>query len=155
MKKDLEKRLVYLFTGEFFAIIVFNFVYFYHAINPNNRYSLIYVFFILNFILLQGGFYWFVKWRSLKSKKIIFPNLHKFLDVLKKINLTLIYIAPIILLIDIFVLERVSFWTVLLTVFIYVFAIVEYINYFHIQLTNYKSGRGMRSSIAKELSAFR
>lgn len=154
MKKDLEKRLVYLFTGEFFAIIAFNFVYFYHVVNQNNSYSLIYVFFILNFILLQGVFYWFVKWRSLKSKRIIFPNLHKFLYVLKKINHTLICIAPIILLIDIFVLERVLFSRFLLTMFIYVFTIVEYINYYHIQLTNYKNGRGMKSSIAKKLSTF-
>ncbi len=149
LKKDLEKRLVYLFTGEFFAIIVFNFVFFYHALNPNKSYSILYVFFILNFILLQGGFYWFVKWRSLKSKRMIFPNLHKILDVLKKINLILICIAPIILLFDIFVLERVEFSRFILTMFIYVFAIVEYINYFHVQLTNYKNGRGMKSSIAK------
>lgn len=155
MRKDLEKRLVYLFTGEFFAIIAFNFVYFFRSVNPNDSYSLIYVFVLLNFILLQGSFYWFVKWRHLNSKRVIFTYLYKLLNVLKKINFTLICIAPVILLIDIIVLESVSFFGFLLTLFIYVFAIVEYINYYHIQLTNYKNGRGKRSSIARNLTGYR
>ena len=154
MEKGLEKRLVSLFTGELAAIIAFNFVFFYRSLNPNNSYTLIYVFFILNFILLQGSFYWFVKWRMLKSKKVIFTSLQKFLIVFKRINLTLIYMAPIILLIDISVVGRVPFAGFLLTVFIYIFAIVEYINYYHIQLTNYKNGRGKKSSIAKEISTY-
>lgn len=154
MEKGLEKRLVSLFTGELAAIIAFNFVFFYLSLNPNNSYTLIYVFFILNFILLQGSFYWFVKWRRLKSKKVIFTSLQRFLIVFKRINLTLKYIAPIILLIEISVVGRVSLAGFLLTVFIYVFAIVEYINYYHIQLTNYKNGRGKKSSIAKEISTY-
>jgi len=154
MKKELKKRLVYLFTGELSAIIVFIYLYFFYSVNPNNSYSLMYVFFILIFILLQGSFYWFIKWRNIKSKRTISSYLYKFLNVLKKINITLLCIAPIILLFDIFVLERVSFLSFLLSMFIYAFAIIEYINYYHIQLTNYKNGRGKKSSIAKEISTF-
>ena len=43
---------------------------------------------------------------------------------------------------------RVPFW---LALFVYVFAIIEYVNYFHIQLTNYKNGRGKKASMAKEM----
>jgi len=34
---------------------------------------------------------------------------------------------------------------------VYIFAIIEYVNYFLIQLTNYKNGRWKKSSIAKEI----
>ncbi|MBD8005047.1 general stress protein [Bacillus norwichensis] len=150
--KGLEKRLVYLFTGEFFAVVVFTFVYIFYSVNPSNSYSLLYVFFILNFILLQGSFYWFIKWKRLKIKENILPNLNKLLSILKKINLTLLYVAPVIFLIDIIQMAQVPFSQFFLTVFIYAFAIIEYINYYHIQLTNFKNGRGKKSSIAKELN---
>ncbi|WP_440602388.1 general stress protein [Bacillus sp. GB_SG_008] len=152
MNKSFKKRLVYLFTGELFAVITFIFLYFFYPLNPNGSYALIYVFFILNFVLLQGSFYWFVKWKRLKTKRPLLPNFHKLLSILKKINLILICIAPIIFLIDITMMERMSFPVFLLTLFIYAFAIIEYINYFHIQLTNYKKGRGKKASIAKEIN---
>ncbi len=73
---DVKNRLVYLFTGEFFAVVVFTGMYFYYF--PSNQsYSLIYALFILNFILLQGSFYWFIRWRRLKNKRIVLSNLHK------------------------------------------------------------------------------
>lgn len=152
MNKSFKKRLVYLFTGELFAVITFIFLYFFYPLNPTGSYALIYVFFILNFVLLQGSFYWFVKWKRLKTKSHLLPNFYKLLSILKKINLILICIAPIIFLIDITMMERMSFPVFFLTLFIYAFAIIEYINYFHIQLTNYKKGRGKKASIAKEIN---
>src|SRR5690625_6429807 len=84
MKKELKKRLVYLFTGELSAIIVFIYLYFFYSVNPNNSYSLMYVFFILIFILLQGSFYWFIMWRNIKSIYKIFSFLFYFLNVFNK-----------------------------------------------------------------------
>ncbi|MBS4206552.1 general stress protein [Bacillus sp. FJAT-50079] len=149
--KELEKRLVYLFTGEFFSVIVFVFLYMY-SLHPNQHYSIQYVFLILIFILLQGSFYWFIKWRRLKTKANVLPNLNKIYSNLKKMNLILIYIAPVIFLIHMIQGVYGSFIQWSLTVFIYVFAIIEYVNYYHIQLTKYKKGRGKKSSIAKELT---
>ncbi|WP_216830402.1 general stress protein [Alkalihalobacterium elongatum] len=149
--KGLEKRLVYLFTGEFFAAVTFTFIYVFYSVNPNDSFSLLYVFVVLNFILLQGSFYWFIKWLRLKRKEMVFANFYKFLYVLKKLNLILIMVGPVIFLVDVFLWERVSYFGSVLTLFIYVFAIIEYVNYYHIQLTNYKKGRGKPSSIAKEL----
>ncbi|MFD1412329.1 general stress protein [Oceanobacillus jeddahense] len=149
VNKDLEKRLVYLFTGEFFAVVVFSFIYF-NNFSLNQSYSLNYALFTLNFMLLQGSFYWFIKWRRLKSKRTVLPNLYKSLTILKKVNFTLICIMPLIVIIDIFIMKRMSF-IFLVAVLVYIFAIIEYINYFHIQLTNYKIGKGKKSSIAKEI----
>lgn len=57
---------------------------------------------------------------------------------------------PLIVIMDIFILERKSY-IFLVAVLVYIFVIIEYINYFHIQLTNYKGGKGKKSSIAKEI----
>lgn len=145
--KDLEKRLIYLFTGELGAVIVFTMVCI--LLEPN--YSLIYVVFILNFILLQGSAYWFIKWRRWKTKKRIAPSLSKFLNSFKKINLALLFVAPVIFIIHISQKPTDFITQLFLILFVYGFAIIEYINYYHIQLTNYKNRRGKKSSIAKEL----
>ena len=147
MKKDVNDRLVYLFTGEFFAAVVFTFIYFYYF-HLFFSYSLIYSLFILNFILLQASFYWFIRWKRLKDKSTTLQNLYKYFIILKKINVALLCIMPLILFIDLFVLERIP---VMLTVVVYIFAIIEYVNYFHTQLTNYNNGKGKKSSIAKEI----
>jgi len=55
---------------------------------------------------------------------------------------------PLMLIMDIVVLKIIP---ILLTVFVYIFAIMEYVNYFHTQLTNYKNGKGKKSSIVKEI----
>lgn len=147
--KDIKSRLVYLFTGEFFAVVVFTSLYF-NYFSSSQSYSLIYALFILNLILLQGGFYWFICWERLKNKRTILPNLYKPFIIFKKINFALICIMPLMLILDIVVLEQIPI-TFLLTAFIYIFAIIEYVNYFYVQLTNYKNGRGKKSSIAKEI----
>lgn len=152
--KELKNRLVYLFTGEFFAAVIFTIVYFYHF-SSNHSYPLIYMLFVLNFILLQGSFYWFVHWKRLKEKRDIFPNLYKFFSGLKKINIVLLCIVPLILIVDIIILEKTSFPVFLLIIFVYCFTIIEYINYFHRQLTNYKNGKGNKSSIAKGIEKIR
>ena len=130
-------------------MVIFTLLYFrYFSIHLS--YSLAYALFALNVILLQGSFYWFVKWKRLKSKQSIFPNLPKVLIFFKTFNLTIISIAPIVFIIEMLIDTPVHapFWIVL---FVYMFAIIEYVNYFQIQLTNYKNGRGKKASMAKEM----
>ncbi|SDD00856.1 hypothetical protein SAMN04488013_11426 [Marinilactibacillus psychrotolerans] len=74
MKREIKKRLVYLFTGEISAIIVFTLILFYYFENLSNRYSLTSVVLTLNVILLQGSYFWFVKWRRFETTKIVFLN---------------------------------------------------------------------------------
>ena len=130
-------------------MVIFTFLYFrYFSIHTS--YSLAYALFGLNVILIQGSFYWFVKWKRLKSKQSIFPNLPKVFIFFKTFNLTLLSIAPIVFVIEMLIDTPVHapFWIVL---FVYMFAIIEYVNYFQIQLTNYKNGRGKKASMAKEM----
>ncbi|WP_147534270.1 hypothetical protein [Bacillus marasmi] len=147
--KGIENRLVYLFSGEFFAVVAFTLVYFYQF-SSYHSYSLMYTLFVLNFILLQGSFFWVIKWRRMRERRTILPNLNKFFLALKKINLVLICIGPFIVIID-KIVDHSSFFILWLALIIYVFTIIEYINYFHIQLTNYKDGKGKKSTIAKDI----
>jgi fatty acid desaturase len=111
-----------------------------------------FVFALLIFILLQGSFYWFIKFRRMKTKKVLLPRLYKLLIIFKNINLILLGIVPVLLIIENIFFDRISFGGFFLTLLIYLFIIVEYINYYHVQLTNYKNGRGKRSSIYKEIN---
>ena len=148
--KSLEKRLTYLFTGEIVAVATFTFVYCYHF-SSNHSYTLLYLLLILNFILLQGSLYWFVKWRKLKTKRNVLPKLYKHLNLLRNINLTLIVLTPLILTLETVISGLISTPRLILIIFVLGFVIIEYINYFHIQLTNYKNGRWKKSAIAKEI----
>ncbi len=147
--RELEKRLVSLFTGETVSAILFLFVY-WHYFSSQHSYPLLFALIILNFILLQGAFYWFCMWLRLKSRKPVIRHFHRYYYILKNINRILLWTAPLLILV-LAVTTETAILTVLLTIFIYAFAVIEYINYFHIQLTNYKNGRGKISSIAKML----
>lgn len=148
--KELEKRLIYLFTGELFAVTTFTFIYL-RELAASQSYALMYALGVLNFILLQSSFYWFIKWCRWRRKTACVPGLIPLFAVLKKINVILLCIAPLLFLLEMFMWKRSTLPIELLGLFVYFFAIIEYINYFHIQLTNYKKGRGKRPVIAKEI----
>ena len=143
MKKLLEKRLAYLYKGERNAIIVFIVIsYLYNFAFPSIQlYSLFSFwtsFLLLEFILLQGTIYWYKKWNRLRKENTPITPIQtvKQLRRFKKINIILIAISILAFAIDF------SKWHPSLPVlglsiagFICIFAVLEYINYFHIQLS--------------------
>jgi hypothetical protein len=143
LKQKLVKRFSYLYTGELSAVIVFFFISF--AMNEIFTYLRLYSlysfwasFLLLEFILAQGSVYWYMKWKRLKEgKSSITPNhvLHKFKQV-KKWNFVFILLSPCFFILDLLVLESpLPLGGLLIAGCIYIFAIIEYINYFHIQLS--------------------
>lgn len=102
MKKTLEKRLKYLFSGELTSLIVFLFLsYLLNSVYPNlHLYSLgsFWIsFFLLEFLLLQGTIYWHLKLKQLKKQytpNTTINSIQKF-KFLKKLNGFLIF-APFI-----------------------------------------------------------
>ncbi|RHW34047.1 general stress protein [Lysinibacillus yapensis] len=143
MKSNLEKRFKYLYTGERFAIILFiplscliNYTY------PNLQlYSLLSFwisFCLLLFILIQGTYYWHSKWKRLitekKSKTPI--KTVRLLKKMKTINIVIIISSIILFIIDILVhYPNLPIKGLLINGFIFIFAILEFINYFYIQLS--------------------
>ncbi|SES27012.1 hypothetical protein [Salipaludibacillus aurantiacus] len=151
-RKSLNGRLVYLFTGELSAILVFTFLFFSFSFNREESYSLFLAFFILLFILLQASIYWFMKWQHLRTHPPFPAYFSNLLRWLKIINLLLLSLVPVTIFIELILEPSLTFGIFVVMILIYGFAIIEYINYFHIQLTNYKNGRWKKASIAKELS---
>ncbi len=143
MRGTLEKRLQYLFTGESMSIVGFIIVsYLLQKANPNlqlySLYSFWFSFFILEFLLAQGVMYWYTKWKRLKTEKISVTPIQmvRRLKVLQKWNITLIFAAPIPFIIDIMIwYPSLPMSGLSIALFIYLFSILEYINYFHIQLS--------------------
>ncbi|MBE5108526.1 general stress protein [Bacillus thuringiensis] len=143
MKRNLEKRLSYLYTGELFSVITFIFTsyllnYAYPTLHLYSLYSFWVSFLLLEFLLLQGTVYWYIKWKRLKKEKTsITPiGIIQYLKMLKKINIGLILTG-----LSMFIIDFLNWYPhfplggLLLALFIYVFALFEYINYYHIQLS--------------------
>lgn len=87
-------------------------------------------------ILYQGQHYWKLKLHRLQNKPIDQNKNIQFFRRWKKLNILLISIMPVVFLIQTaldgwkIIPDNVLFWSILANVF----AILEYINYYHIQL---------------------
>lgn len=143
MRGNIERRLSYLYTGELFSVIAFIFAsyllnYAYPALYLYSLYSFWVSFLLLKFLLLQGTAYWYVKWKRLKKEKTSITPIWiiQYLKRLKKINIGLMITGLIMFIIDFLIwyphlpLGGLSF-----SIFIYVFALCEYMNYYHVQLS--------------------
>jgi hypothetical protein len=167
VQKKVEKKLLKLFTGELSATIIFalvwiEFLQLYRWTVPYlTSFSSLYAFALLEFILLQGSYYWFLKLKQTKRKDyshIPYRYLKTF-AIFKGINLFLIGIGIIIMTYQLVAFPIEFFWFV----FLLLFAIIEYINYYHIRLS-YQTideikdlihQKELRSSkLAKELKTF-
>lgn len=143
MKKLLGKRLAYLYSGELFSIITFVPVsyllnYAYPHLQLYSLYSFWVSFILLEFLLLQGTIYWYAKLKRLRNEnnpitpiKVV-QQLHR----LKTVSMVMIMTTIIV-----FIFDFIKWYPSLplggltITFFIYIFAILEFINYFYIQLS--------------------
>lgn len=87
--------------------------------------------------MLQGSIYWVVKWKRLKRENTsVAPiRLIQRLRVSEKWNLGIITVIPGAFMADYMIWHPAVPLGLVIAGFIYVFAILEYINYFHIQLS--------------------
>ncbi|MBM7699430.1 hypothetical protein [Kurthia huakuii] len=152
MKKMLENRLAYLYSGELFSLIMF--VPTSYLINyafPNlqlySLYSFWVSFILLEFLLLQGTIYWYIKLKRLRNENnpITPIKVVRQLHSLKTVNIIVIVSTIIVFAFD-FIEWYPSLPLSGLTIafFIYIFAILEFINYFYMQLSyNISDSKGL------------
>lgn len=143
MRGTIERRLSYLYKGELFAVINFVPLSFlintvYPKLHLYSLYSFWISFLLLEFLLLQGTVYWYVKRKRLKREKTSITPVWiiQRLKTIKKMNIVLIFTGLVPFVIDLF------YWYPSLPLaglyvsgFIYVFALLEYINYYYVQLS--------------------
>jgi len=136
MQKKVQKRLFHLYTGELAATVMFAFVWLYYLQRfewAALSFSTGYAFVLLEFILLQGSYYWFLKHQQVKRGTISLLPARKLrlFRALKYSNTVLIGIGGIVLIVELMSFKP-SFYFFL---FLYVFAIGEHINYYYIRLS--------------------
>lgn len=145
LKKKLEKRLAYLYSGELVSSILFipasywlNFAF--PKLKLFTLFSFWTSFILLELLLLQGVIYWGSKLKRLRSNETTvtpLQSINRFI-LFKRINMIILGVGILAFGIDLVRWNLDSaFPTVglLLTLGIYVFAFLEFINYFYIQLS--------------------
>lgn len=150
--KKLKRQFLNLALGELAAVIVF--IYVYRLFDFGNASLLTFSYLI--FILLQGSIYWFYRYILIVRKKkvgIKTISILKFLRILNGILLVSIALT--------FLFFRNSTKDLIIALGIYLFGLIEYVNYYWYRLSYGKSGfnimilakRGLReSSIGKLIS---
>ena len=143
LRKKLLKRFSYLYTGELMSVVGFiTLIFLLKRVYPQLRlYSLTSFwisFFLLEFLLVQGSIYWYAKWKRLKIENTTITSIKiiKRYKNLKKLNIVLIIVLIFIFVFDFFKwYPSVPLHSLGIAGFIYIFAVLEYINYFHLQLS--------------------
>lgn len=143
MKNRLKRRFEYLYRGESFAIISFIILvplisYTYPKLQLYSLISFWVSFFLLEFILIQGTYYWYSKWKrlttennSITPKKTVIR-----LKKIKKVNIGILIFSIIAFLIDLCIhYPSLPIGGLILSGCILIFAFLEFINYFYIQLS--------------------
>ncbi|KAA0546997.1 general stress protein [Bacillus sp. BGMRC 2118] len=143
MKYHVDKRLTYLYTGETVAIFMFiGLSYMWNQTFPTYQLYSLYSFWgsfsVFLFILVQGSVYWYSKQKQLRnfhSMKVPYSVLRG-LQLCKTTNMICILFIPLL-----FILDGILFWSdiptsgLAVSLFFYLFAIAEHINYYYIQLS--------------------
>ncbi|WP_246001049.1 hypothetical protein [Brevibacillus panacihumi] len=167
MHNKVKKKLFGLFAGEWFAALMFAvlWVLYLYLLEGFEVYLTsapsLYAFVLLEWILLQGGYYWFLKWRQVKNKSFSSLPDHqlRLFAFFKKSNLLLICIGILVLIYQCCVFAADFYWFLLL----FSFAVIEHINYYHIRLSymsveeikEFLAQKGFRRSLlAKELKKY-
>ena len=129
--KKFKKQLLSLATGELSAVIVFIFVY---RLFSLGKASFI-VFSFLIFILLQGSLYWFYRYTLVVYQKKVHSIVIRLLRTLKILNLIALF--GIVIAIP---ATQTDIKDLIVAVAIFLFGVIEYINYYWYRLSYGKFG---------------
>lgn len=138
----LKKRLLYLWTGEFAAICAFVFAY--RVYNPGMA-SLTALLYLI-FILLQGSMYWFYRYILVIKRESLDHRIIKIFSILRWLNMIFIVIVGMIIPII-----KSGYGDLFIAIGIFLFGIIEFINYYWYRLSYGKSGFNIEILLNKKL----
>jgi len=133
LKSRLKNKLTNLALGELVAIVVFwlNFFLFKKFITDTKAIiSISFPLFILSFILVQGSIYWCILIKRLSNPRFAVENTGKIYNKLKMVDLILLFVAFLLI-----ILNYSTFSTAIISLAIWIFAVIEWINYYKLQLS--------------------
>ena len=159
MKKPMKQKLVSLATGELVAVLVFWLNFFLlkrWILTTGALISISFSLFVLSFILIQGSVFWWLLIKRISNPGFAERYTGKIYRVLKILDLILLGVGTLII-----IFNSSDFSTFIISVAIWFFAVIEWINYFKLQLSyslnpavllKYILQRKLRKSkIAKEI----
>ena len=159
MKKPMKRKLTSLATGELVAVLVFWMNFFLlkkWILTTRALISISFSLFVLSFILIQGSVFWWILIKRISNPGFAERYTGKIYRVLKILDLILLGVGALIIM-----LNYSEFPTSIISLAIWFFAVIEWINYFKWQLSyslnpavllKYILQRKLRKSkIAKEI----
>ena len=161
--KGIKKQLISLCLGEIVASIAFiiALLTFKYNFGLEINLEIIYPFFILLFVLFQGSYYWYYCLKRIGKKSRNTKRFKGFYKQLKLLDLILIIIYPLILVYKVvFLKDLIIRFETTLGLFIYIFTMLEYVNYFYVRLSYnnpnefislMKTNNLQKSSLSKKL----
>ena len=159
MKKSMKQKLTSLASGELVAILVFWFNFFLlkkWLVTTQALISISFSLFILSFILIQGSVFWWILIKRLANLRFAEKYIGKIYKILKKVDACLLAVGALLV-----VWTYSDFATFAISMTIWLFVMIEWINYYKWQLSyslnptlllTYLLKRKLRKSkIAKEI----
>ena len=133
LREKVKKELISLCTGELAAVISFWFWFFMFKkwlVDPKMMLQIMYPLMVLSFILIQGSIYWFVLFKRMSNPKFLSTNVVIIYRIFKIIDVILLCIGILVI-----VLNYSNIAVTILSVFILLFSIIEWINYYIVRLS--------------------
>ena len=147
MKGHIKQKLYSLASGELVALAVFwlNFFLFKKWLTtPQSLIAIAYPLLLVSLILLQGSLYWWILIKRLSKPNFAIKQTGRIYGLLRQVDLILLALGiPLILI-------KFSSWPVsLIAIVLWLFALIEWINYFHWQLSYSLNPLVFLSKVAK------
>ena len=155
----MKRKLTSLATGELVAVLVFWMNFFLlkkWILTTGALISISFSLFVLSFILIQGSVFWWILIKRISNPRFAERYTGKIYRVLKSLDLILLGVGTLII-----IFNSSDFSTFIISVAIWFFAVIEWMNYFKWQLSyslnpavllRYILQRKLRKSkIAKEI----
>lgn len=133
MKKPMKRKLTSLATGELVAVLVFWMNFFLlkkWILTTGALISISFSLFVLSFILIQGSVFWWILIKRISNPRFAERYTGKIYRVLKILDLILLGVGTLII-----IFNSSDFFTFIISVAIWFFAVIEWINYFKWQLS--------------------
>lgn len=147
MRGHIKQKLYSLASGELVALAVFwlNFLLFKkYLVTPQAQIVIAYPLLLVSLILLQGSLYWWILIKRLSKPNFAIKQTGPIYNLLRQVDLILLVLGIPLILIEF------SSWPVsLIAVAIWLFALIEWINYFHWQLSYSLNPLVLLSKVAK------
>ena len=129
----MKQKLTNLAVGELVAVVVFwiNFFLFKKLITTTKSLiSISFSLFILSFILIQGSIFWCILIKRISKLGFAAKYTGKIYNKLKILDVILLCMGVLVI-----ILNYSTFFTMIISFAIWIFAVIEWVNYYKLQLS--------------------